>query len=292
MNQPMTFKTLFLLFTTTLVAACTVVDSSPEEGEGEGNDAIADDAEDDCEVEGDSAKCEDGEGVTTCVADDDGNLVWSDCAISECADGDTEPCGQSGMRSCVVDDSGVGTWGECQAGGSSVTTPLVLSFDDGPVVFTTGDGAFSIDPKMSVATDWVSEKTPWLALDRNENGVIDDGSELFGSASVLASGELASHGFLALAELDVNRDGAVTPADPAFSRLSAWVDADQDRVTDPGELVALADLGVESLSVGYDVVRRCDARDNCQRETSAMSFRSASGEVVAGRVIDVYLAHR
>ncbi len=287
MSYPTTFKTMLLLLGTGLFAACAGVEALPEEGTSD--DAIADDA---CDVEGDTAPCEDGEGVSVCTADDAGDLVWSACVISECSEGDTEPCGQNGMRSCVVDDKGIGAWGDCQASGSSVTTPLVLSFDDGPVVFTQGDASFAIDPRMSVMTDWVSEKTPWLALDRNANGLIDDGSELFGSASVLASGELAAHGFQALAELDANKDGAVTPADPIFSRLAAWVDVDQDRVTDPGELVTLADLGIESLSVGYDVVRRCDARDNCQGETAAMSFRSASGEARSGRVIDVYLAHR
>ena len=57
-------------------------------------------------------------------------------------------------------------------------TPLVLSFDGAPVEYLTDDGhAFDLSATTSQVTDWPTARTPWLALDRDGNGSIDDGSE-------------------------------------------------------------------------------------------------------------------
>src|SRR5262245_26889770 len=64
-----------------------------------------------------------------------------------------------------------------------------------------------------------------LALDRNDNGVIDDGSELFGTATRKRDGTLAKNGFDALAEFDLNGDGKIDERDAVYSRLRLWIDA-------------------------------------------------------------------
>jgi hypothetical protein len=279
---------LLLALGATLAFACNKVVDDPQDGTTD--DELAGE---DCPSEGATESCgEDGTGVRACELGEDGLLAWSDCIASACSQGETEPCGDGGMRACVVDEIGVGTWGECQISGSSATTPLVLAFGAGPVSFSDAAGGFDLNPTMSVVTDWVSSETPWLALDRNGNGMIDDGSELFGSATELASGARAAHGFEALSELDENGDGIISSADSRFGSLVAWADLDQDRVTDPGELTAVSSLGVESISVRFSIEQRCDERRNCERETAAISLRTASGEHRAGRVIDVHLAHR
>ncbi|MBL9027127.1 MAG: calcium-binding protein [Myxococcales bacterium] len=279
---------LLLALGATLAFACNKVVDNPQDGTTD--DELAGE---DCPSEGATEACgEDGTGVRACEVGEDGLLAWSDCIASACSQGETEPCGDGGMRTCVVDEIGVGTWGECQISGSSATTPLVLAFGAGPVSFSDAAGGFDLNPTMSVVTDWVSSATPWLALDRNGNGAIDDGSELFGSATELASGARATNGFQALAELDENGDGVISSADGRFGSLVAWTDLDQDRVSDPGELTTIASLGVESISLGYSSVVRCDERNNCERETASMAFRNTSGEPISGRVVDVHLAHR
>jgi hypothetical protein len=71
----------------------------------------------------------------------------------------------------------------------------------------------------------------WLAMDRNGNGIIDDGSELFGNTRNLRSGINAKHGYEVLAELDDNLDGKIDEADPAFRALLLWGDANRNGVS-------------------------------------------------------------
>jgi hypothetical protein len=88
-----------------------------------------------------------------------------------------------------------------------------------------------------------------LAIDRNGNGSIDDGRELFGSAFQLADGSRAEDGFAALASLDSNHDGQISAADCEFAALRAWLDGNSDGVSQEGELVDLASLGIVSIDL-------------------------------------------
>ena len=84
-------------------------------------------------------------------------------------------------------------------------------------------------------------------LDRNHDGRINDGSELFGSSTPLTGGGNASDGYQALRELDSNSDGVISAADGAFPDLRVWVDAGSDAVSAPGELRTLESLGIVQL---------------------------------------------
>jgi hypothetical protein len=168
-------------------------------------------------------------------------------------------------------------------------TPLVLSFDGGPVELAAASGAFDLAlAGASWGSDWPSARTPWLALDRNGNGRIDDGSELFGSGTALADGTRAEHGFIALAELDSDGDRAITPADPAYFELLLWSDENQNRISEPSELTSLAARGVTRIDVDHVRAPRCDARGNCEVERA--TFTHGSG--LTGSVVDVHLARR
>ena len=102
--------------------------------------------------------------------------------------------------------------------------------------------------KQSVG--WVKADDGFLVLDRNGNGSIDSGTELFGDATRLANGQKAVDGFAALAELDANHDGRVDAADASFTSLRVWRDLNQDGVSQTAELATLASLGIAALNVG------------------------------------------
>jgi hypothetical protein len=211
-----------------------------------------------------------------------------------CEVGDARACeldGQPGTEHCDDGEDGP-AWSECFVDQSTGATPLVLAFRGEAVAYSTQmRGSFDLTGLgVSIATDWPTAATPWLAIDRDGSGTIDGGEELFGSASRLASGGRAEHGFQALAELDANGDGSITAADPSWTELLVWTDRDGDRVSDAGELTKLAALSVEALHVEHVRAPRCDARRNCEIERARFDWRDGDGRVQAGALIDVHLA--
>ncbi|MDH2915912.1 MAG: glucosaminidase domain-containing protein, partial [Gallionella sp.] len=77
-------------------------------------------------------------------------------------------------------------------------------------------------------TGWVNPDDGILVRDLDGNGTIDTGRELFGSETILANGQKAANGYVALAELDTNHDGQIDVQDAAYSTLKIWKDIDGD----------------------------------------------------------------
>lgn len=237
-----------------------------------------------------SAAC-DAMGETQACETDTGEVGRSECqwdaerrGLYFTACGDTTVCSPDEPQTCGECTFRDGAW--VVDGGCG--TPLVLSFDSAPVEFTQPSGAFDVmGVGMSLGNDWVSAATPWLVLDRNGNGTVDDGSELFGSMTRLGSGERAPHGFAALAELDQNGDAAVTPSDASFTELLLWRDVDQNRQSTPNELAPLADSGVRELSLRYTRAPRCTAT-SCEVERAGFQFFDDLGREQRGTLIDVH----
>ena len=93
----------------------------------------------------------------------------------------------------------------------------------------------------------------FLALDRNGNGVIDDGSELFGVGTpLILEGGSAPNGFVGLAQYDSrqlggNDDGLISDADAIWQQLRVWVDANADGVSTASEMHTLKSYGITAL---------------------------------------------
>jgi hypothetical protein len=116
----------------------------------------------------------------------------------------------------------------------------------------------------SVAWTDARSDDSFLALDRNGNGRIDDGTELFGTHTPQPA-SFAPNGFKGLAVFDDNHDGAITSADAVFERLLLWRDENHDGVSQPRELYSVARLGVRSISLAYRVSARRDRYGNLFR---------------------------
>jgi len=127
---------------------------------------------------------------------------------------------------------------------------MVLDLDgDGVAPTSQAEGVrFDLLGMGPMRSAWVRGYDALLVMDRNGNGVIDDGGELFGSATDLG-GALASDGFQALAALDTNGNSLVEAEDIFWSGLRLWRDANTDGLSQQEELLTLEEAGVRSLSV-------------------------------------------
>jgi Ca2+-binding RTX toxin-like protein len=144
-------------------------------------------------------------------------------------------------------------------------SPLILDLDgDGVETIGTSAGVhFDHDANgFAESTGWVGKDDGLLVMDRNGNGQIDDGSELFGNNTGVSSGEKAANGFAALADLDSNHDGKIDASDAAFSQLRVWKDIDSNGVVSEGELLTLEQANVLSISVGYSSQTVTDDQGN------------------------------
>jgi hypothetical protein len=132
--------------------------------------------------------------------------------------------------------------------------PLVLDLDgDGietvginplaPVLFDhDNDG-------VRTGTGWIKSDDGLLVLDRNGNGTIDGGAELFGDNTPGAAGTPVANGYIALQAQDSNSDGQINNQDASYTQLRVWRDLNQDGISQAGELQTLGQAGIASIGV-------------------------------------------
>jgi hypothetical protein len=172
---------------------------------------------------------------------------------------------------------------KCLALGEGFDEETCTCIAECPIIIdTTGNGFYLTDSASGVNFDlnndgtlehlsWTSTATDdaWLVLDRNGNGTIDNGTEMFGNFTPQAEPPTGSerNGFLALAEYDRpayggNGDGKIKQDDAIFASLRLWQDVNHNATTESGELHTLQELGLKSIDLDYRQSRRTDEHGN------------------------------
>ena len=158
-------------------------------------------------------------------------------------------------------------------------SPIVVNLDRAPaprtskwseikVVFDlNGDG-------RQEQTGWIAPGSFLLALDLNRNGKIDDGRELFGTATRLPSGLKAEHGYQALGQYDDNNDGVIDTKDRIFKKLLLWDDRDQNGLSSPQELKSMSVAGITSFSLQATQLTGQDSKTHDGSDTNRIYYKS------------------
>ena len=150
----------------------------------------------------------------------------------------------------ATDDVAVMSAGQLDA--FFAASPIVLDLDGNGISTIAASSGVSFDLNASGTKQqvgWVGGGDGLLVMDRNGDGLINDGSELFGVATVGANGQRAGNGYAAMGFEDSNHDGVLDAKDAHWNELKVWVDANHDGVTETGELKTLAEVGVASIDL-------------------------------------------
>jgi hypothetical protein len=151
------------------------------------------------------------------------------------------------------------------------------------VIDVTGDGYSLTSPSAGVQFNmsgtgrktqisWTSagSNNAFLVLDRNGNGKIDDGTELFSNFTPQPGTGSNRNGYNALAVYDERRnggngDGWIDSRDAIYSKLRLWIDRNHNGISEPSELYTLPQKGIKRISLRYEKQKWLDAYNNVFR---------------------------
>jgi hypothetical protein len=193
----------------------------------------------------------------------------------------------------------------CQCTGPCPGTPVLVDVAGDGFALTDLAGGVSFDldgDGTAERLSWTAAGADdaWLALDRDGDGRITRGAELFGNFApqpAPPAGE-EKNGFLALAEFDRvagalnggfggNSDGVIDSRDAVFTHLRLWRDVNHDGVSQAAELHALPALSVARLHLSYKESKRVDEHGNQFRYRAKVG--DARGAKVNRWAWDVFL---
>ncbi|GEM_PF-1684585 len=170
---------------------------------------------------------------------------------------------------------------------NSVYDPIIIDLDkDGIETLSLKENIFFDHDGNQFAekTGWVGKDDGLLVADRNHDGLIENGNELFGNNTILQNGKTASNGYEALREYDSNNDGVIDQQDDRWSELHVWQDKNSNAKVDEGELFSLEKVGIKSINTLYSEIKTSDQQGNMHTQQSDFTWADGS----SGQTADVW----
>lgn len=163
------------------------------------------------------------------------------------------------LAACHCKDKKGDEQGRPPEGSNLPYDPLVIDLDgDGieTIAMENCNVHFDLDNSgFAEKTGWISPDDGFIVLDRNGDGEINNGAELFGDFTPLKNGEYAKDGYSALADFDDNGDLVIDANDAIYNDLRIWQDfntngtANDAESGDKDELKTLAELNIKGIAL-------------------------------------------
>ena len=237
--------------------------------------------------------------VASASATISGGNIWHDvnaehytCSLP--STGTTNTCSTTFASRCMrfggdYDFLSCTCWGCDYCGGS----PIVIDIAGDGIALTGPSDGVDFDLNGNGTRDRLGWTRPnsddaWLALDRDGNGTIDRGAELFGDFTAQPASS-NKNGFLALAEFDSNRDGVIDSRDSVFENLRLWQDKNHNGISESEELHTLTELNVKALELDFKESKRVDEFGNEFKYRAKV--KDAANASVGRWAWDVFLSH-
>ena len=182
------------------------------------------------------------------------------------------PCTPNCPPGCTWDSVNC-IWSNCGQG-----SPVIIDLDNDGYALTDAAHGVRFDLAGTGQPNqwsWTARNSDdaFLALDRNGDGQITNGKELFGNFTDQPVSE-EPNGFIALAVFDGNNDRWIDQNDAIYRRVLLWVDSNHDGVSQPSELHSLDWGGIDGISLDYKLSRRSDQYGNNFRYRSLVRGRN------------------
>ena len=222
------------------------------------------------------AGCTDADNDGFCLGNDCSDTSWdpTNTCSGACPWEQSLQCAMLGWPWIWNESTCHCDWQSGECGGGYNCSPVVVDVLGNGIKLTSIPTGVTFDLDANGTRGWLpwtarDSDDAWLALDRNGNVRIDNGTELFGNFTPQPDpiGGAELNGFLALAEYDKpsrggNGDGKIDSADAIFASLVLWQDRNHNGTSELTELHPLAELGLESIELEYETSRRVDRFGN------------------------------